>query len=231
VRGKVVLFTIALIIALSVPAAAVTIGQIDTFETGTTEGWVAGGGPLGQNPPVPPFVESSGGPGGADDQFLVITSQGGMGPGSRLTAFNINGQWADNYLTNGIGGIAMDLRNLGQTELTIRLEFEDPFIGGNFAVTNTGITLAPGSGWTHAVFPIDPSQFTALGGTVAGALANTAVLRILHATGATDAQPIAGVLGVDNIAAVPEPATGALIAGGLLAAAAIRRRLTRGQQL
>jgi hypothetical protein len=82
-------------------------------------------------------------------------------------------------------------------------------------VSNTGITLSPGSGWTHAVFSLNPANFTALSGTVAGALGNTTVLRILHASGPTAAEPIAGLLGVDNIAAIPEPSTILITAAGL----------------
>jgi hypothetical protein len=174
---------------------------------------------MGQFPPVPPFVELSGGPGGSNDAFLVITSSGGVGPGSRLTAFNIFGQWADNYLTNGITGIAMDLNNLGQTELTIRLEFENPFSGaGDFAVTNTGFTLPANSGWMRAIFPIGLNELTSAGGSVSDALANTTVLRILHSPGPAPAEPVAGLLGVDNITAlaIPEPATSAIAGTGLL---------------
>ena len=192
---------------LTATASAVTIGQIDTFQTGTTEGWIAGGGPAGQLPPVPPYNAPSGGPAGAGDAYLTITSQGGNGPGSRLTAFNIFGQWAGDYIASGISGISMNLINLGQTDLSIRLEFENPFAGGDFAVTNTAVVLPSGSGWTHAIFPIGVNHLTALQGTVAGALTNTSILRILHATSPTAAIPVAGVLGVDNIAAIPEPST------------------------
>jgi hypothetical protein len=220
-----------LVIALTCAAGAATIGQVDTFQSGTVEGWVAGGGPNGQLPPVPPHVQLSGGPAGLNDAFLLITSFGGGGPGSRLTAFNINGQWADNYLTNGINGISMDLNNLGSTELTIRLEFENPFSGGDEAVTNIGIVLPAASGWVHAVLPVGLNALTALEGSVAGALGNTTVLRILHAPGITDAVPVAGLLGVDNITALgtPEPATNALSGIGLvmlgLAARAVRSRV------
>jgi hypothetical protein len=97
-KTKLGLALLALSILLSVhPAAAAVIGQVDTFETGTTESWVAGGGPMGTSPPIPPFNDPTGGPAGAGDAFLHITSQGGMGPGSRLTAFSIFSQWADNY--------------------------------------------------------------------------------------------------------------------------------------
>ena len=211
---------------LSVPAFAVTIGQTDTFQSGVTLGWTAGGGPLSQFPPVPPAVVLTGGPAGAGDAYLRITAQGGDGPGSRLTAFNIFGQWAGNYLASGIGAISLNLNNFGQTQLSIRLEFENPFSGGDFAVTNTAVVLPPGSGWTTAVFPVAANQLTALSGTAAGTLANTSILRILHASGPTAAEPVAGVLGVDNItalAAIPEPST---LLTGALALALLARRLS-----
>ena len=206
------------------PAEAATVGQIDTFQSGTVEGWVAGGGPVGQVPPVLPHVVLSGGPGGVGDAYLELQSSGGAGPGSRLTTFNILGQWADNYLTNGITAITMDLINLGTTDLTIRLEFENPFAGGDFAVTTSGFTLAANSGWQKATFAIGLGSFTSLGGTIAGALAQTDVLRILHATGPNAAEVVAGVLGVDNITAVPEPGT-ILLSGLALATLALRKRL------
>jgi hypothetical protein len=176
---------------------------------------------MGTFPPVPPHNVPSGGPAGAGDAYLEIQSFGGGAggnpvPGSRLTAFNIFGQWAGNYLTNGIAQIEMDLNNLGQTDLVIRLEFESPFQATmDEAVTNAGVALPAGSGWIHAVFPIGLTDLTALEGTVAGALGNTTVLRIIHAPGLTDSVPIAGLLGVDNISAVPEPATLLITAAGL----------------
>ena len=208
------------------PAGAAVVGQVDTFQNGTTQNWVAGGGPNQQVPPVPPTVQLTGGPAGAGDAFLVVTAVGGNGPGSRLTTFNIFNQWADNYLTNGIAGISMDLINLGQTVLTIRFEFENPFAGGDEAVTNAEAVLNPGSQWTRFLFPIGLNQLTALDGTVAGALGNTTVLRIIHATTETDAEPVVGQLGVDNITAVavPEPSTLYILTAGLLLLGTMRRR-------
>ena len=46
-------------------ASAITIGQIDTFQTGTTAGWFAGGLGTGGAPPTPPHVVPNGGPAGA----------------------------------------------------------------------------------------------------------------------------------------------------------------------
>ena len=211
-------------------APAVTLGQIDTFQSGTTEGWFAGGLGFGNIPPVPPHVVPNGGPLGAGDQYLEITSQGGNGPGSRLVAMNLS-QWAGDYLHSGISGIQMDLRNLGTTDLTIRLLFEDPLFGppADEAVTTFGALLPAGGGWTHVFFPISPPSMTVLDGDIQTLLGNTTLLRIIHSPGPDDAVPVAGVLGVDNIqaVAVPEPVTWFLAAAALSGFVFRRRRQTR----
>ena len=219
---------LALHVATHSSAIAVTLGESDTFDSGTTENWTAGGGPNGGTPPVPPEVAPDGGPGGAGDEFLEITGVGGNGPGSRLTAMNILAQWAGNYLAAGVGAIGMDLRNLGDSDLTIRLLFEDPIPGppANEAVTTTGFLLPTGTGWTHVIFPIAPADLTPLLGDATTVLGNTTVLRILHSPSPTEAVPIAGVLGVDNITAlarpVPESPVLALIAVAFIALATVR---------
>ena len=119
------------------------------------------------------------------------------------------------YLAAGIVAIAMDLRNLGTTDLTVRLYFEDPIPGPplNEAVTTLGVLLPAGGAWTHALFPIAPDSLTVLQGNATTLLSNTTVLRIF-AGAALDFPPaqMTGVLGVDNIQAVPEPETIALLA-------------------
>jgi hypothetical protein len=212
-------------------ASGVTIGQIDTFETGL-DNWFAGGlgPPPTQTPPIPPFVAPSGGPSGAGDAYMVITASERNGAGSRVVAIN-GSQWAGDYISAGIGSIAMDLNNLGMTDLTIRLLFEDP-IGGppaDEAVTNFGAFLPVGSGWMHFVFPISPFALTAVDGSPAAALSNATLMRIINAPTVGDAARQLGVLGVDNIAsqsaaAVPEPSTVLFALTGFASLVFLRRR-------
>ena len=220
-RAAAVAALVALFAAPVAPAHAVVLGELDTFSA-STEGWFAGGGPLGGVPPTPPTVIADGGPGGVGDSYLQVASTGSAGPGSRLVAMNA-AQWAGDYLSAGIAGIAMDLRNLGATDLTLRLLFEDPMGGApaNVGATSFAVTLFAGGGWTHVVFPIAPADLTMLAGDAATLLASTTVMRLYYGPDAIFPGPtLAASLGVDNIeavgaSAVPEPGALALLLGGL----------------
>jgi hypothetical protein len=216
---------------LCIPAflRGATIGQIDTFQDGTTDGWFAGGLGMGMVPPIPPHVVTTGGPSGAGDQFLQITAVGGVGAGSRIAAIN-TAQWAGNYLSAGIAGIGMDLKNLGTTELTVRLLFEDPMGGPpvDEAVTTFGQVVPVGGGWLHAFFPISPAAFTTISGNVNTLLAQTTLMRIINSPTPEDAITIVGTLGVDNIQAVPEPSSLLLVLPAMaLGALKLRRKLAK----
>ena len=225
------LITTVLAVAAAVPACAqITLGQIDTFEDGTTQGW--GVGPGGS--PVPPVNVAGGGPNGANDNYLLLTSLGGAGgPGSRLVAFNM-AQWAGDYLSAGVGLIQMDLNNLGTTDLSLRLLLADPAQGppSNIAITDAFL-LPAGSGWTHASFSISPSSLITLLGSANAALTNATELRIFHNPAPDFPGPPIGIpaiqasLGVDNIAAVPEPSAVLLVTVGGLMLMVQRRNLGR----
>lgn len=79
------------------------MGQVSDFESGTTEGW--GIGLVSAHPNLPTNV-ASGGPDGADDNFLQTRSNGGSGAGSRLAFFNENLEWTGDYTTGGVTGIS-----------------------------------------------------------------------------------------------------------------------------
>jgi hypothetical protein len=214
----------------SAPAFALAPGAIQDFEDGTTQGWVVG--LLGAPHPAPPLNVPSGGPAGADDNYLRLQSSGGAGAGNRLVAINL-GDFAGDYLGLGVARIGMDLRNEGNNDLSLRLYLENPRGG---PPTDDAITpafaLPAGGGWVHAEFAVDAASLIALAGDVNALLGDVTALRMLH--GSADGFPgeaIAAQLGVDNIVAlrdVPEPPVAGLAALALIGLAASRRRPTRG---
>jgi hypothetical protein len=213
------------------PASALVLGQADTFEDGTTQNWVVGTG-FGVVHPAPPTNVADDGPLGAGDNFLLLTAVGGGGSGSRLTTLNL-GQWAGDYTATGITAIAMDLKNLGASDLSIRLYLENPMAAPptDEAVTSSVILLPAGGGWTHAQFMIDPLVLTVLAGDVNTLLSNVTVLRILHNPLADfPGASVTALLGVDNITAlpagpgsIPEPSAFSLLALGLAGLSACRK--------
>jgi len=205
-------------------ARAIVVGQIDTFEDGTTQNWANGGAPG-----VPPVENiDTGGPAGIDDNFMQVTALGGSGPGSFLTVFN-RVQWLGDYVGLGVIAIEVDLRNFSKVDLNIRLGFKTDAGPGASGYLSTAFSLTAGSGWQHAIFFINPGSMTAVG---APADFNTffsngfGEMRIINEAGATNlnGDPVAAQLGVDNIHAVPEPSSTLLMAAGAFTFAALRRR-------
>jgi len=211
--------------AINCPAQ-IMIGQIDNFQDSTTQNWVANG-----LNPVPPTNIATGGPAGAGDRYLQINTTGSAsGPGSRLAAFNLN-QWVGDYSTNGVAAISVDLRNFNvPTPLSVRLAFKQGSGNSVPAYLSQPFSLANDGQWHNAVFPLLPGQFTALNspGSFAQVMNGTfSEFWIIHTVGAElfgdSTVPIAAQLGIDNITAVPEPTSMALL--GLAAAGwTIRRR-------
>lgn len=150
-----------------------------------------------------------------------------------MTVINVS-QWAGDYTAVGITAIAMDLRNFGPTDLSLRLYLENPMGAppSDDAVTSP-VLLAAGGGWTHAEFALDPLSLTALTGDVETLLTNVTALRILHNPAAAFPGPtVSAVLGVDNIAALPvttvsEPSALTLVSLGLVGLFAWNRGKTR----
>ena len=93
----------------------------------------------------------------------------------------------------------------------------------------TSVFLPAGSGWTPISFLVDPGSLIVEEGSALDALQNATILRIFsnpEAEGPDEAEPIAAMLGVDNIEAVatPEPSSLILLATGV---AAVYRRSRR----
>lgn len=201
------------VLVVSWPCAAVTPGMVDTFQAGADGGWSYGpaGGAIG--------VEASGGPAGNGDGYLRIDALGGVGPNSRLTVI-AGPQWQGDYLSAGVGGITMDLRNLSGSALDLRLWLAGP--PGATALSAEPVVLPAFSGWTQVSFGLGDG---ALVGQVAATLAGVQQLRLFHAPNAAfPGPPVVAALGVDNVSAVAEPAVVWLMLPGLVAVGALLRR-------
>jgi len=214
------------------PALAIPI-TTQTFEDGTTQGWVANLLGMGIHP-APPANIPDGGPLGLGDNYLLLSALGGSGSGSRLSAINFS-EWAGDYIASGVSAITMSVNNMGASDLFLRLAFEDPTVGppSNIAYSSDPVVVPAGSGWLSIFFPVDPVFLSAGLGDVLTALHNTTLIRVYHSEADNFPNPISPIpsvtaqLGVDNIAAVasiPEPATIVLLATGIAAVAAKRRR-------
>lgn len=181
--------------------AAPKLFQLDDFETtGSTQNWT--NGPTATDP----ANITTGGPNGANDNFLRVTSRGGSGGGSRLIVFNQT-QWAGNFFNTQINSVEMDLKDFGTTPLSMRIAFKGAF------ASKVAFLLPADSQWHHAVFSIAEADLTKLGSlTYKQALTNVSQFRILDSVTPDDqGAVIASSFGVDNIHAIPEPTAAILL--------------------
>jgi hypothetical protein len=211
----------ALVLALALPPAAVVVGQVDDFEDGTLQSWM-GGSTLVNQP--------GGGPAGAADNFLDIDSNAFF-----LGTFNLN-QWSGDYGAAGVASVRLDANNDGPDTVSLRLMVFTAGCGpGSMnctAWTSTDAEELPsGSGWQTVEFSLTTDEMTQVQGTdsLATTLANVERILLRHdpgdpsPPGAGSGLVVDALLGVDNITALPEPAS-ALAAGGLLVTWLSRRR-------
>jgi hypothetical protein len=209
--------------ALAGSANAILPGQIDNFEDNSLQNWSNGGAFE-----VPPVLNiDTGGPAGAGDNFMQVTSDG-SGPGQFLTVFN-RSQWLGDYIGLGVTAIELDLKNLGATDLTIRLGFKENAGFGASGFLSAPFSLLANSGWQHAVFFINTGSMTAIGAPAdfnSFFANNFAEMRIINEVGNTNltGDAVAGQMGIDNIHAVPEPRTVLLVVAGISLFAVSRRK-------
>ena len=211
---------IAISLVFACSANAITPGQTDDFQDGTTNAWING--------PFAPQVENivTGGPAGVDDHYMRVTATGGGGPGSRLTTFN-HVQWLGDYVGQGITAIEMDLNNFSDTALNIRIAFKAETSISSPGFLSQGFTLPAGGGWEHVVFAINMASMIPInspGDFNTFFSGNFQELRIINEAGQSNmnGDPVIGMLGIDNIHAVPEPNSTLLAAIGLVAIFAVK---------
>ena len=166
-----------------------TVGQIDTFDTGLDR-WERGR-----------HVTENG------NGFLRIP-----GPeGSYIITFFTGPPWAGDYVAAGVTRLRISLRNEGPATLTLYVAFgttSAPSQGGDWLATATPVTLAPGGGWTSYDVPIRAADLVSVQGsaTYESVMANVQTLRILH-NDHPDARaltvPLDTDLDIDNVEALP----------------------------
>jgi len=147
---------------------------------------------------------------------------------SNLGATNVL-QWSGDYASAGVTALRFDLNNQGPDPVALRISLFGPAASA-FTTIHEAV-LPAASGWVAVTFALDEDSLVRTSGTftLAQTLASVAKLLIRH-----DPDPlsppgehnfVSATLGIDNVAAVPEPAAGPLFAVGLAALAhALRRR-------
>lgn len=201
-------------------AGAVVVGQIDDFQNGTTANWT-NGEIIGTTPVtnVP-----NGGPAGAGDHYIQLTADG-SNSGGKLTAFNRD-QWLGDYPAANVTSIEVDLLNQSSVTLSIRMAFKNgPGSNGVPGYLTQAMVLPVGSGWQHFTISLAPANLIPVGGPAPWETFFIGEVRFIHATGTSNLSgtPVVGQLGIDNVRAVPEPATCVLFGVSLMAIAAWRR--------
>ena len=175
--------------------AQIVYGQADDFQNGTLQFWT--GGANMQN-------MANGGPAGAGDRFLQVQSFGGFGGGSRLATFN-NTQWTGNFQSAGVTAVSVWMRNLGATQLEIRLVLFDFTLGDTRWTSTVSQTLPVGGAWKQMVFSVEESDLTRVQGTqtYADLIVDVDRMMLRHQSGAPAAEgdAIVATAGIDNIVA------------------------------
>jgi hypothetical protein len=123
------------------PAGAISVGQVDTFQADTLQGWGGGSAPTNV---------ATDGPGGAGDRYLQIRAAGG-----NLGTDNAE-QWAGDYLSAGITSLRFELQNQGANPVALRITVFGPNLATAFTAVDEFV-LAPGSGWVSAEFALTQS--------------------------------------------------------------------------
>jgi hypothetical protein len=199
--------TLALCLGLPTAAFAIVFPQVDNFQNGTTQLWTNESGSNAVS------NVAGGGPNGPGDGYLLVA------PDNFATVpglFALNGdQWAGNYNSAGVAGIAMDLKYIAVGDpmadiQPIRFAIFDPLTFTGYASTTGvpgGAISLPNDGqWHHWIFSFTTSSLTAIGGPppLATQLSNVPEIRVLSSASpdfygdALNAQ-----IGIDNITALP----------------------------
>jgi hypothetical protein len=210
-------------LALAGPAAAITLGQVDDFQTDK-----------GDWGPDSAVRQANGGPEGDGDSFFKYTSTGTGGPENRASVrSDIDGvDWAGNYVSAGVSAIAADVENRGDVDLNLRLTIGNgtggnPRTNGTWYTTSVAVSVPVGADWANLKFDLTDAAMSLFQGTdsLSDVLAGVTQIRFISAESLTNrGDSIAATMSFDNITAIPEPSTALLLGLGLLGLRAHRQR-------
>jgi len=198
--------------------ADVVVGSASNFNGSDTQGWTNG---FVDDPQVLP-----GGPGGAGDGYLRVTSDG-SGSGGKLTVFNNDPQWTGNWLASGVTHVSMDFFNFdpqGRT-LYMRMSFLMAAGPGQPAYCTPAFQVPADGQWHHAVWEISQSALQTAGSPLPYDIAMEGItqVRIFYSVNPSSVGTnFASSVGIDNVTALPAPGAGAALV--LLCAGSARRR-------
>ena len=203
------------------PAGAIVLGQVDDFQNGTLQGWTGGSAPTNQ---------PNGGPAGAGDRYLHLSTGGSPG---NLGAFNTM-QWSGDYGSAGVTRVIFDLNNFGPDPVSLRVMILTAGCDGGAtactAWTSTNATVLPaGTGWVVAEFSLAESDLTLVRGSLSYAATISSVERLLIRQDIGPPDPpgvtslVNAALGIDNVTALPEPPVLAAVACGIALLAGLPR--------
>lgn len=178
---------------------AVSLYRGSNFQDGTLQDWTGG---------ADPNLVTSGGPLGAGDAYLRISSNGGQGPGSHLATHNSNSQYQGNYLATGAAWLLADFRNSidsAPVEMRVGL-FAAPQLEARF--TSSVALPVPNDGqWHRRNFPLSAATMTNVVGnlTFDQVFSDVDLVMIRHDGGGPQSggEPIVATLGIDNVRIVP----------------------------
>lgn len=179
------------LLTASLGMSQVTLNQVDTFQDGTTMDWSGGSSPTNI---------ASGGPQGASDRYLQISATGG-----KLATYNIT-RWNGNYVSAGVTRIEADLKNLGTTDLVIRLVLFGPDTVSRWS-SNSVVMLPANGAWAHVGFDLKESDFIRTLGTQTWSQTMVTMDRIMfrhEPVVSSGGSVTTGILGIDNVSA-PTP--------------------------
>ncbi len=211
-------------------AEAITLASVDGFGA-TSEGWSIGATPSATQPTRSAGVGFDGQAG-----FLSHFSDSN-GANGKWLMFSAQADWIGNYTSAGVSGITFQADNQAGNPLAVRIAFSGP--GGWFYSGAQTITNSTGAAdWTLLSYTLTSGSFTYLAGsggtgsftdTMSGVtrfeILGGASAIVYHSNGnIIEAGLSTNTVGIDNITAVPEPATPGLLVVGWSAVAMMRRR-------